>query len=191
MKEIELTMEQREFLWKLSESYHNFKKNVLSEATDTCTEMAPTIAKDFGVNPLPEKFIDFLLDEIDPITWHPSNNATLDEALRIYGKWREANHYKHLKWYSLYNELKKEKYIDTTIDVFHSVMEYKHLTGKEKILWMTAKKDAIYFADSYNLSLKQLNDCFRNYDNTPFKANNRSDSVKYPLPDIIENLPTI
>jgi len=91
-------------------------------------------------------------------------------------------------WDTLYNDLHDSKYIDTSREVFNSVMEYKHLPGSaKKIKWLATKSDAVFFQKGIGLSMKQLNECFQNSDRKPFTEHNRLQTTpKTPLPEILK-----
>lgn len=113
------------------------------EAYNTCTEMAPTIIKDFGVNPLPDNFKFFVIDHLEElcnkIKLPDSPERTdkfidslsgdinafieqiksftektdMDEYLRAYGKLRHRQHYRSEKWSEVYTILIDSKWMNT------------------------------------------------------------------------------
>lgn len=178
--------EIRQRLTSMLEQTRNFRENILPKAKTICKEMAPTIAKDYGVNPDEDEFMDFLLDEID---FRMTAKMGGDELLRAYGEWRKSQHYNHLKWRPLYDELINANYITTTIEVFNEVMTYKRLPGgADQILWLTQKNRAMYFQAELNFTVPQLKECFRNKDGTPFVEHNRTRlKPKDPIKLIIKN----
>lgn len=91
------------------------------------------------------------------------------------------------KWDNLYTDLKNAKYINTTIGVFNSVMEHKHLLdGANKIQWLTSKADAVCFQENFKFSIPEFNECFYK-DKYPFQQGSSVpiESRKKPLKDII------
>lgn len=73
----------------------------------------------------------------------------------------------------LYNKLIKKYFTDISEPDFNEVMKYKRLpNGSGKAHWSGKKADAIRFADYYNFTMKQLNDCFF-HDKGRFNDNNR------------------
>jgi hypothetical protein len=113
------------------------------EAEKTRVEMKPTIEKDFGLNPDPIEFKNFLIDSMaqlgetikrpdSPTNYYEptikfneffdsyieqfdllAERIDLDKILRAYGKWRINNHYRSEKWYKLYTVLINIKFMDT------------------------------------------------------------------------------
>lgn len=91
------------------------------------------------------------------------------------------------KWDNLYIDLKNAKYINTTIGVFNSVMEYKHLPGgANKIQWLTSKADAVCFQENFKFSIPEFNECFYK-DKYPFQQGSSVpiEGRKKTLKDII------
>lgn len=91
------------------------------------------------------------------------------------------------KWDNLYIDLTNAKYINTTAEVFNSVMEYKRPPdGAKKIQWLTFISDALYFQQKLGFTVKQLNECFQSKNGKLFTEHNRLGvPPKAPLPDII------
>lgn len=89
------------------------------------------------------------------------------------------NEYQVGKWDNLYTYLTDKKYIDTTIEVFNSVMEYKHLpSGANKVKWLTTHADAIYFREIFQILMTQFNECFRSKTGTKFQLGSKSISPR-------------
>lgn len=191
VKLIKQNKDWKEIMEEVLKNIKEFKPLVLEkvkpEIINTCYEVSPIIIKDFGINPLPENVIDFLLDEVDPFSIH--SELDTDELIRMYADWRRKQHYASEKWHNLYNALQDAGYIKCTSVVFNYFMDNKRLQDNGKIKWLKSKVDALYFQKKCNFTVKHLNECFQSTDGTPFKENNRSyTEPKAPLPDILKKL---
>lgn len=140
------------------------------EIRDNCDEIEELIRQDFGIKPNPDKVIEFLYDEVEPL----SGEVDLDELIRLYAKWRRKKHYSAEPWAELYSLLVTGGYITgSSAEVFGSAIKYKVLPpGEKKVQWLKGKGDCNYLRERLHFTVKQLNDCFRSYDGTPFRKNN-------------------
>lgn len=127
-----------------------------------------------------KKLVD-LLKKIDCFFETIKDNESLEsylnhpQYLRCKAYIKFLNEYKVGKWDNLYIYLTNTKYIDTTIEVFNSVMEYKNLpSGANKVKWLTTHADAIYFQEIFQFLMTQFNECFRSKTGTKFQLGSKS-----------------
>ncbi len=112
--------------------------------------------------------IDLLADQID-----------LDNLLRAYSERRVDKYNKSKIWYGTYKDLIDSGYIDTSEKTFEHVMQHRHLPkGADKILWLTAKADALHFQKNLGFSMPQFNNCFSSKDGYPFKEGQRAKTLR-------------
>jgi hypothetical protein len=148
------TEEGKKQLHKINQQFNAFIEPQLkalhkieSEINDTCSVVYPIIIKDFEIDPRSKEVFEFFIEEYDHVMPETLlQEINMDEFIRRYAKWRKVKHYNHLKWRPLFDELIREKYIDTTIEVFNHAMEYKRLpVGADKIQWLKFASEGVYF----------------------------------------------
>lgn len=98
------------------------------------------------------------------------------------------NGYNVGEWDDMYNYLTDRKLIDTTIEVFNTVMECKYLPrGANKIQWLSFQSNALYiFHGIFKFTIPQLNEFFQSKDDNPFTLGampktRRKNEIKYVM----------
>ncbi len=102
-------------------------------------------------------------------------------------KLKEAKVELEESWNELYNDL-CNRYIDGVNSYdFNKVMDYKRLPGgKNKIIWLTKKTEAMYFQEQMGFTLPQFNDCFVWKGKTAFVEQNRHGDPKVEFMELIK-----
>jgi hypothetical protein len=90
-------------------------------------------------------------------------------------------------WNEFYNDL-YDKYIKgVNSSDFNTVMTYKSLPpGKNKIVWLAKKTEAMYFQKQMGFTIPQLNACFIWINETPFSESDRHGNPKAKFMELIE-----
>lgn len=127
-------------------------------------------------------------DKSDFMRWFVKKAKSTDDYLSItiedyhfeeYYQTRLRGLTQRQNWEGLNNELRKSGFIETTAEVFNHVMEYRQIPeGKERILWLTSKADAIAFQESFGFTMPQFNKCFRSNDGRKFTLGSKSSTER-------------
>lgn len=153
--------------------YMEYLADVISDIQNNCPEIAALVQQDSGINPNPQKVVDFFMDEVSVFPLKGKDD--IDELIRFYAKWRKEQYYAGDKWAKIYNGLVNGGYIrGATLQVFSYAMDNKTLPpGTKKIKWLTSKADTLYLKEKYGFTVKQLNSCFDSKDGKPLHWHNR------------------